>query len=80
MEDLTVDGFSSLHEAVAEVGVLVKRVCMSRKGEDVLVVSGGKAGGWHGEGWFKDDLSGCAAKIKDCRCCPSFFSSNIAFY
>jgi len=80
MYDLTVDGFSGFHEAVAEVGVLVEGVRVSGKGEDVFMVSGGKAVRWHREGWFKDDLGGCAAKIKDSSCCPSFFSSNIAFY
>jgi len=80
MEDLMVDGFSGFHEAVAEVGVLVKGVRMSGKGDDVFVVSRGKAVCWHREGWFEDDLSGCAAKIKDSSRCPSFFSSNIAFY
>jgi len=43
------------------MGMLVKSVGVSGKGEDVFVVAGGEVGGGEGQDRFKDDLSRCAA-------------------
>lgn len=54
--DMCVDCFSSFHEAVAEMGVLIEGICVACEGEDVFVIAGSEFRCWHGGDGFKDDL------------------------
>jgi hypothetical protein len=76
--DLTVDGFSCFHEAVAEMRVLVEGVGVSGEGEDVFMVAGGELGGCDGEGRFEDDLCGCTAQVEHPCSGFTFFATNVA--
>lgn len=55
---------TSLHESVAEVGVLVENEVSSSEGELVLVVSSGELG-VVGEGGLENDLGRSSSEVHD---------------
>ena len=74
---MTVDGFTGLHETISEMGMLIERVFVPRKGNNVLVVAGRELLVGKREGRFEHDLCRCSAQIEYSSRRFPFFATNI---
>jgi hypothetical protein len=54
--DVSMNGFTSFHQTVTEMRMLIKSISVTGKRNDVFVVAGGKSRCRQGESGFKDNL------------------------